>query len=191
MKLSVHVLTCTAILGTAALLSAQPTQPPQQTPPPTQQTTPQTATPAPAPQSTANKITVTGCLRSASSEPDMTATAGTAGTAGTSATGTTGTATDPSQQKFVLMDATRGTADPANATTAEPDVTSQTPKKDTYRLIANPTALAQHVGKKLELVGTLENANASSSDTSSGPFEGRPTLRVESGKIVGNSCDQK
>jgi len=183
--------TTTALAFTAALLSAQPptTQPPQQTPPPAQQTTP-----PPAPQqASADKIVVTGCLRNAASGPDMTATTGTAGTAGATAagaTGTTGAAPDPSQQKFVLMDATRASAAAPDASTATPDSTSRA-ARDTYRLIANPTALAQHVGKKLELTGTLEAANAASTDTSSGPFAGRPTLRVESGKIVGATCDQK
>ena len=176
--LSLHALTCTAVLGLTALLSAQTTtQPPQQTPPPTQ-------------QSSADKITVTGCLQNASSGPDMTATAGTAGTTGSTATGTTGTAGDPSQQKFVLLDATRDAASAPDTSTSTPDSAARAPK-ETYRLIANPTALAQHVGKKLELTGTLENANASSQDTSSGPFAGRPILRVESGKIVGAACDQK
>jgi len=180
---------------TFALLSAQPpttqpptTQPPQQTPPPAQQTTP-----PPAQQASADKIVVTGCLRNASSGPDMTATTGTAGTAGSTAagvTGTTGAAPDPAQQKFVLMDATRASAAAPDASTATPDSSARA-AKDTYRLIANPTALAQHVGKKLELTGTLEAANAASTDTSSGPFAGRPTLRVESGKIVGATCDQK
>ena len=177
---SIQTLMCTAIAGsTAALLSAQTTtpQPPPQTPP--------------AQQSSADTITVTGCLRSASSEPDLTGrTAGTTGTAGSTATGTTGAPNDPSQQKFVLMDATRSPADTPNASTAPPDSSAQAPKKDTYRLIANATALAQHVGKKLELTGTLD-ANAASQDTAPGPFAGRPMLRVTSGKIVGNTCDQQ
>src|SRR5262249_6952690 len=148
-------------------------------------------TPAPAPQPSADSIIVTGCLRSASSGPDVAGTAGTTGTAGSTATGTAGTAGDPSQQKFVLTDATRGAAaDASSASTATPDSTTREAKKDTYRLIANPTALSQHVGKKLELTGTLEQPNASQ-DTTSGPFAGRPTLRVTSGKIVGASCDQK
>src|SRR5262245_4558678 len=99
-SLSIHVLTCTAVLGTAALSSAQTTPPPPQPP---QQT-------APAPQPSADSIIVTGCLRSASSGPDVAGTAGTTGTAGSTATGTAGTAGDPSQQKFVLTDATRGAA---------------------------------------------------------------------------------
>jgi len=171
---------CTAIAGsTAALLSAQtttPQQPPPQTPP--------------AQQSSADTITVTGCLRSASSGPDVTGTTGTTGTAGSTATGTTGVSNDPSQQKFVLMDATRSPADTPTASTTTPDSSAQAPKKDTYRLIANASALAQHVGKKLELTGTID-ANAASQETAPGPFAGRPMLRVTSGKIVGNTCDQQ
>jgi hypothetical protein len=195
MMKTLQALTCTAILGTAALVSAQPTpqpQPPQ--PPQTTSQAPQTTTQPPqqtppAPP-TADSIIVTGCLRNASSTPDSTGTTGTTGTAGSSATGTTGTATDPSQQKFVLMDATRGPAEASGTTTSTPDSPARDAKKDTYRLIANPTALAQHVGKKLELTGTLEQPSAAQ-DAGSGAFAGRPLLRVTSGKIVAASCEQQ
>ena len=57
----------------------------------------------------------------------------------------------------------------------------------TYRLIANPSALVPLVGKKLELTGTIEQENASpaTSDPSVAP-----ALRVKSGKIVAASCSE-
>jgi hypothetical protein len=204
--ISLHAFTYAAAIGlTTVLMSAQATQPPQPTTQPPQPTTqppqpttqpPQTttqppqATQPPAQPTPANAITVTGCLRSASPTPDASATVGTTGTAGSTATGTTGTAGDPSQQRFVLMDATRGPAASPDTSTATPDSTARA-QKDTYRLIANPSALAQHVGKTLELTGTLEEASAASQDTSAGAFAGRPMLRVLSGKIVGATCEQK
>jgi hypothetical protein len=66
----------------------------------------------------------------------------------------------------------------------------------------NPAALTPHVGKKLELTGTLENQSgpsgaAPSGTTASGSTSGAaessaqgPALRVESGKVLAASCSQ-
>jgi len=56
-------------------------------------------------------------------------------------------------------------------------------------LIANGSALTEHVGKKLELTGVIEDqaGAASGSETSAGAASG-PALRVKSGKVVANSC---
>jgi hypothetical protein len=207
--------TCAAVLGltTAAVLGAQTTATS------TQQTPPQ-APPAATTASAEKTIVVTGCLRPASgSASDAAAstttagttgattagtagTAGTTGTAGATTTGTTGTtttapapATGDDQQKFILTDAgisaadagTTSTAGAAAATTAAP----ANGPKETYRLIANGSALSPHVNKKLELTGTLEANSATATDSASGPEAGRPTLRVKSGRIVAASCDQK
>jgi len=172
-------------------------QSPAQTPTP-QQSTPQTATPQPSPtqpqaatSSTDQKITVTGCLKAAPQASSDTASGagaasptGTSGAAGTAAgtAGTTGTAgasgttTSPAtgtDQKFVLTAASATPADSAN--------TAQT-----YRLIANPSALTAHVGKKLELTGTIDKSSAADP---SDPSAAAPALRVESGKIIAASCE--
>ena len=185
---SVQVFTCTAILATAALVSAQPPQPPTSQPP--QTTTQQPPQTSAVPQTSSDTITVTGCLRNASPAADTAAPTGTTGSTESTAAGTAGTAADPSQQKFVLMDATRGPVEASGTTTSTPDSSARDARKDTYRLIANPSALAQHVGKKLELTGTLEQAS-SAQDAGSGAFAGRPMLRVTSGKIIAASCDQQ
>jgi hypothetical protein len=63
------------------------------------------------------------------------------------------------------------------------------PAGQTYRLIANPTALSPHVGKKLALTGTLEDpVSATGSTTTAEPAPTTPALKVESGKIVAESC---
>jgi len=93
-------------------------------------------------------------------------------TAGAGTTGTTG--------------ATAGTATGTSGTEAAAGSSSG----QTYRLIANGSALTEHVGKKLELTGVLEDeagATSGSQASASGAASG-PALRVKSGKIVGNSC---
>ena len=120
---------------------------------------------------------MTGCLKAAPSmsadAASPTGTTGTAGTAGTTPPPVAGTSGTPAEQKFVL---TGASATPADAATAQ-----------TYRLIANPTALSDHVGKKLELTGTLDpNSTPDPKD----PSASAPALRVESGKIVAASCSE-
>jgi hypothetical protein len=142
------------------------------------QTTAAPATPQQStPSSSDTKIVVTGCLKAAptmsADAASPTGTTGTAGTAGTTPPPVAGTTGAPAEQKFVL---TGASATPADAATAQ-----------TYRLIANPTALSDHVGKKLELTGTLDpNSTPDPKD----PSASAPALRVESGKIVAASCSE-
>lgn len=184
MKKSLSIGTCTAIVGfAAAALFAQ-------TP------APQTTT---APDSD-KKVTITGCLKAAPGSEIATAAAGTAGTTGTAgATGATGTtgASDAGDAKYVLSDATLKPADAPGATApsestpaAGAATTSAAGGGQTYRLIANPAALTPHVGKKLELTGTLEDESGSASSATAGSSAQGPALRVESGKVVAASCSQ-
>jgi hypothetical protein len=162
------------------MMAQQPQTPqtsptPQATPAPRATPAPQTA---PAPQSTASstdkKITLTGCLKAApqaagdvNSAPAAT---GTAGSATSTATGTTGTPTE----KFVLTSASAAPGDTASAAA-------------TYRLIANPAALGAHIGKKLELVGSIDPTSTADPKD---PSASAPAFRVESGKIVAASCSE-
>lgn len=137
------------------------------------------------------KMVVTGCLRAAPS-------ADTAGTSGTTrapgTTGTTGTAgATPApatgataEQKFVLMDATAVAE--SSAAASAPDAATAASAGQTYKLIANSSALAPHTGKKLELTGTIEPPNASQAADGT---SGGATLRVTSGKVLAESCDKK
>jgi hypothetical protein len=160
--------TCAAIVSfaTAGML-AQTTA---QTPAPQQST----------PSSSATKVTVVGCLKAApgiagdtasAANPSPTGTAGSTETGAppAAATGTSGASAEP---KFVLTDASASPAE--TATSAQ-----------TYRLIANPVSLTEHVGKKLELVGTIDTT---STPDPKDPSAAAPALRVESGKIVAASC---
>jgi hypothetical protein len=56
-------------------------------------------------------------------------------------------------------------------------------------LVANPTSLSPHVGKKLELTGTLEDKPSATSTTASTTTAANaPALKVESGKVIAQSC---
>jgi len=162
-----------AVLGIATVgISAQTQQTPPQ-PPPTQQAQPSARAAAPG------DITVTGCLKEApASAADAAAPVGTSGTTG--AAGAAG-ATTPGPQ-YILSDATKSAAE-GNAPSADAAAAASA-SPQTYRLIANASALTPHLGKKLELVGTLE-ANASAGSAAEA---NTPALRVKSGKIVAASC---
>jgi hypothetical protein len=163
--------TCAAIVSfaTAGMLA----QTPAQTPTPQ---TPQTPTPPQSSPSSPDKITVTGCLKAAPMASDTASAANPnpTGTAGTTPPGATATAGVAADTKFILTSASASPA--AAASTAQ-----------TYRLIANPTALGEHVGKKLELIGTLD---ANSTPDPKDPSAAAPALRVESGKIVAATCSE-
>jgi len=181
------VLTSVVGFATAAAITAQTT--------PSQQSTAASAD---------RRITVTGCLKEAPSSAATPAatgavvgTTGTAGTTGTTAaagtTGTTGeTAAAP---KFVLTDATASAPAPAAGAASTTETPASSPASSaanasgtqTFRLIANSTALSPHVGKKLELTGTLEDQSAATTASESSPGSEAKTasLRVESGKVVG------
>jgi hypothetical protein len=100
------------------------------------------------------------------------------------ATGTTGTTAGSTA-------GTTGTT-PSPATTTEAGAAGSSAQ--TYRLIANPSALTPHVGKKLELTGTIEDQNASprgqaTTAAAADALMSAPSLRVTAGKIVANSCE--
>jgi hypothetical protein len=172
-------------LSTTTVLLASQSAAPQQPPAPSAPQAPGPATAAP-PQSAApasqsssadptdHRITVTGCLQESPQTP--TGTSGTAeprpeasnGSRSETKGDTAGAADEP---KFVLTKAV------ASATAATPGTPGQT-----YRLIANESALKPHVGKKVELTGTLEDAAATTTAGAS------PKLRVTAGKVLAASC---
>jgi hypothetical protein len=184
--------TCAAAIGLATAVAFAQTPAPQQN----------------QKSNTDQRITVTGCLKAATpaagETSGATGTSGTAGAAGAAATGTTGSAADPANEKFLLTEAAVSTGDSAGssasgATSAAGAAASSAPTESaasngaaakTYRLIANPTALSPHVGKKLELTGTVQNTVAAPS-AAAGPEASAPALKVESGKVVAASCSEK
>jgi hypothetical protein len=172
----------TAIVGFATMVGAQTSSAPQST------------TPAAETQ-----ITVTGCLKQGVMTVGSAGTAGVAGTAGTVGTaGTTGAATTGDSNDaallFTLVNATSAAADATSTTGAASTTDAATATSgssgQTYRLIANPSALSPLVGKKLALTGVLDPQDnaALSTDTAAGSDAHAPVLRVKSGKIVAASC---
>jgi len=170
-----------AVVGVGLAAQSQtPAQSPSSTPtPPSAQSSP-AATPSPtqtpstaaSKAASANQITVTGCLREAPGGP--TATTGSA-----PATGTDAPNTAASGGKYVLADAVPASSNAPSAGTKES-------ASKTFRLIANDSALAPHVGKKMEFTGTIEQDKASAS--ASAPAE--PALRAVSAKILAPDCKE-
>ena len=169
----------TAIVGFATVVGAQTASAPQ--------------SPAPA---TESQITVTGCLKQGVMTVGTSGTArvaGTAGTAGTTGTATTGDSNDAALL-FTLINATSVPADATSTTGAASTTDAATATSgssgQTYRLIANPSALSPLVGKKLALTGVLDPQDnaALSTDSAAGSDAHAPVLRVKSGKIVAPSC---
>ncbi|MCU1382354.1 MAG: hypothetical protein JWL71_1051 [Acidobacteria bacterium] len=184
--------TCAAIVSvaTAGMLAQTAGQPP--------------ASPQSTPSSSDKKVTVTGCLKAAPSTPSDTASAanpnptGTPGATGTGGSttpatagtgGTAGAPTTPTaapDARFILTAAIAAPADAAGgASTANNASAADTAQ--TYRLIANPNALSEHVGKKLELTGTIDPTSTADPKD---PSTAAPALRVESGKIIAASCSE-
>ena len=172
----------TAIVGFAAVVGAQTSSAPQSTT-----------------QAAEAQITVTGCLKQGVMTVGSTGTAGVAGTAGTVGTaGTTGTAATGDSNEaallFTLVNATSAPADATSTTDAASTTGAATATSgssgQTYRLIANPSALSPLVGKKLALTGVLDPQDnaALSTDPAAGSDAHAPVLRVKSGKIVAASC---
>jgi hypothetical protein len=142
-------------------------QAPASVPPPPSPTEPVPA-PVAAPASAEQSVSVTGCLREASATPSAAAGAAAAPPAAEAAKKTDATNADA---KFVLADAVTSPAD-AGAGASSPK---------TYKLVANDAALTPHVGKKLELTGTIDKSPVSSASAS-------PRLLVQSGKVLSPSC---
>jgi hypothetical protein len=111
-----------------------------------------------------------------------------AGTPGSAVAGATGTSGSTPDAKFILTSATMSPAD-STSTPGAPSTPSASASSSaqTYRLIANPTALTEHVGKKLELTGTLDPTSTADPKD---PSAAAPALRVQSGKIVAASCSE-
>lgn len=187
--------TCTAIIGfaAAAAISAQTSAPPQTTTPPSPQST----------TASAGKVTVTGCLKQESAkatEPSAASTAAgsTAGAPPTTTGAASATADATTAQKFILTEASKSNGEAAASTSTATGTSGSTAPAatdtakpaglETYRLIANPAALSPHLGKKLELTGTLVDNPDSAPAASSTTASNSKALRVESGKVIAASC---
>lgn len=136
-------------------------------------------TPAPERQtpsgasSSANKVTVTGCLEKAPASDSPT---GTSGAAGASAAA-----------KFVLNNASSGAASPSGAAGTSGSTASS------YKLDGDDAKLTPHVGHKVEITGTAPSSDRAAgagtpASPSASPTAGAAMLKVESIKMVAASC---
>jgi hypothetical protein len=123
-----------------------------------------------SPQSTgtANHVMLTGCVQKAAPAP--TATTGAIGSANADAT------------TYTL---TNVTTTPSSAGT--PAAGSGMPPASTYRLDAQDSQIAPHVGHKVEINGTLVPGSTSSLSTASKEATG-PQVKVESLRMIASSC---
>ena len=128
--------------------------------------------------SNANQVTVTGCVQRAISESPT----GTSGVAGAAKPDT----------EFVLSNVTAGMSPAGTSGTTNP-ATSSMPIASRYRLDdAEQTKIAPHVGHRVEISGTVDDASRS---TSPGATPGAtstaapaPKLKVDSIKMLASSC---
>jgi hypothetical protein len=177
------------VLAATVGVAAQEPSPSQNSPQPAPQPPATSQAPATAPQTPqtndARRITVAGCLQAAPSSP--VGTSGSAAPAPAPSTSPDAAAKPEGESgtaKLVLVNAVPSPAEGAA------DTSSSAPQ--TYRLIANEGSLMPHVGKKLELTGTIEDQNSASRPATSEPNDSSaanaPQLRVESGKVVASTC---
>jgi len=135
------------------------------------QTTPQT-TPTPGGQtmpkdSSSKNITVTGCVQKAAE--------GATGTSGSTSSRAT------SETKFLLTSAAMG-ATGTSGTAPSTAVASE------YRLDADDAKLTPHVGHKVEITGTVDQASAPASQPPTASAANSPKLKVDSVKMIAATC---
>jgi hypothetical protein len=162
MRSTIWTATCAAIAGLGTAVAMAQTP---QTPPP------QANSPA-----AGARVTVIGCLKET---PANTASAAKAYVL-------TAASASPNE---ALPNATEGATGSATAGAVG---TSGVTEASTYRLVANPSALSPHVGKKLELTGTIEPASAGSTGASTSPNDAlanAPKLHVQAGRVLADKCE--
>jgi hypothetical protein len=122
--------------------------------------------------STRNAITVIGCMRSADDYV--------VGTSGTAASGTAGRSANDSSTKFVLTESSE------SSSSTEVVGTSGT-ASTRYRLDGDASQLMPHVGRKVEISGTVANPGSTSVMTES-VLSSAPRLKVASVRTIAPAC---
>lgn len=161
--------TALAAFACAAVVGAQAPQTPQtpQIPAPTSPASPAQRTPE-ARSTSADNFTVTGCLERRTA----------ASNAAPAPTGTAGRSEGPG---FILTKVMKPTGT-AGSTSAPPVAAS-------YRLDADDAKLSEHVGKKVEIKGMLEDRSASPDASKVGSADA-PRLKVDSVKMIAATCTE-
>jgi hypothetical protein len=115
-------------------------------------------------------ITVSGCIQRATHAPT-----GTSGTAGAAA---------ENDAKFTLTNASLSTTGTTGTAGSMPPSTAVASE---YRLDADDAKLTPHVGHKVEISGTVEQA-ASSTPSSASSAANAPKLKVDAVKMIASTC---
>jgi hypothetical protein len=155
---AIGVVTVSAQSSSSQAPPARPQAPTAQDP----SQRPPAPTPAPAPATPSDrdrpaKLTVTGCIqRSAQS----------------AVPGATGTAGAKSESSFMLNNVSKPTGTAGAASTAS-----------SYALDADDSKLAPHVGHKVEISGSLDQAGSSRAGSA-------PKLKVDNVKMISTSCSE-
>jgi hypothetical protein len=131
-----------------------------------------------ATSSNANKVTVTGCVQRGSSD----APTGTSGTAGASIPDT----------QFILANATAGTSTAGTSGTSSASSSAMT-VAPRYRLDDDAASkVTPHVGHKVEVTGTIDEAGHSTAATAGATSSGAaaPKLKVDSIRMIASTCSE-
>ena len=121
-----------------------------------------------ATSSSANKVTVTGCVQRAASDGPT----GTSGTAG---------AAKPDTQ-FILANASAGTSTAGTSGTAGSSAATVAPR---YQLDDDAASkITPHVNHKVEVIGTIDEPKASAGSMSA------PKLKVDSIRMIASTCSE-
>ena len=128
-----------------------------------------------ASQSASSKaITVTGCVARAQQSPT-----GTSGTTGAAPT---------TEAKFILTNAALDTSKaPGAAGTSGSAAAPATSIASEYRLDASDAKLSAHVGHKVEITGTVQEASMSEQKPAASAANS-PTLKVDNVKMIASTC---
>lgn len=180
-----HLMLGTVFSAALAIgLSAQTPSPSPTSQSPTSQTPTSQSPTSQDRSSSAQTITVTGCLKADTSSPSSTP-----GAAGAPASSTSA--------GYILEASGSGSASAANPTEKpSPTATSGMSSNTTYKLTGSSSDLATMVGKKVEVKGTVQKsassgaAGAESRPGASSDSSKHQQLRVTSVKEVSGSCSQ-
>jgi myosin-crossreactive antigen len=158
MKLRIWSATCAAIvLGVSVGMLAQEAP---------------AAKPASQSSAAAKTITVTGCV--AKAQESATGTSGTAGAA-----------TSAKEPKFVLSNASMSQSATAGTTGTAAPATSAIASE--YKLDGEDAKLTPHVGHKVEITGTVDDAKGTT-DAPAASAANAPKLKVDNLKMVSPTC---
>jgi hypothetical protein len=126
-----------------------------------------------SPSTSADTVTVTGCVARADQSP-------------TGTSGSTSTPATTPEAKFILTNAALSPST-SGATGTSGSATSATSIASEYKLDASDAKLSTHVGHKVEITGTVQQPSMSEQKPTASAANS-PTLKVDTVKMVASTC---